>query len=303
MRIIIILSFTCVIDLVSSLEHDCFLSGMMEFYQKMVRRAIMICYWDGIVHFIIMSYHTLSLFWVGSLLANMSVFVTGIVVGKFGSDIRPAFWLNMPYLLLPIWGAIKLFNSLIAWAHYDQSFSLIWRPTDLFLVLLILGTMSFTFFRGLVRFLTESIGYLKTLLWLQSRNNGQILHFLFYILPMLGAFVYGLIVPGCTWMPDWTVFEWAHIGASLHPRTVVPFQIPGKAFLAVLAAYLLYGVYLNSERQNNNEEIQTNACQKCYKLICILMREKSICPSLNQKDFWLPGVFYTGNELGLGAHS
>lgn len=35
------LSFTCVIDLVSSLEHDCFLSGMMEFYQKMVRLSIL----------------------------------------------------------------------------------------------------------------------------------------------------------------------------------------------------------------------------------------------------------------------
>lgn len=33
------------------------------------------------------------------------------LAGKFGSDIRPAFWLNMPFLMLPIWGAIKLFNQ------------------------------------------------------------------------------------------------------------------------------------------------------------------------------------------------
>ncbi|KAK6320396.1 transmembrane 6 superfamily member 1-like isoform X1 [Coregonus clupeaformis] len=78
----------------------------------------------------------------------------------------------------------------------------------------------------------------------------MILHLLFYVLPMLGAFVYGLIVPGCTWVPDWTVFvaggiaqcQWAHIGASLHPRTVAPFRIQGEAFLAVLAANLLYAV-------------------------------------------------------------
>lgn len=36
--------------------------------------------------------------------------------------------------------------------------------------------------------------------------------------------------------------QWAHIGASLHPRTVTPFRIPDEAFLAVLAANLLYAV-------------------------------------------------------------
>jgi hypothetical protein len=48
-------------------------------------------------------------------------------------------------------------------------------------------------------------------------------------------------------------------------------------------------------------KIQKNPCQKCYTLNCILMREISYWPPLNQKDLWLPGVFYTGNKLRLGA--
>ncbi|KAJ7993102.1 hypothetical protein DPEC_G00268940 [Dallia pectoralis] len=274
-------SFTCVVDIVSALEQDGFISGFMDFYQKTgepylaTAYAIMMCYWDGIVHFIMYlvmvqclwnskSYRTLGLFWAGSLLANMSVFVTGIIVGKFGSDIRPAFWLNMPFLMLPIWAATKLFNKPKSGptlggykAHYDQSFSLIWRPADLLLVLLLLGAMAFTLFRGLVAldspleacstylrhyepYLKDPVGYPKVMMLL----------FMFYLLPMLGAFVYGLIVPGCTWMPDWTVFvaggvaqcQWAHTGASFHPRTVAPFRVPDEAFLAVLAANLLYAM-------------------------------------------------------------
>lgn len=32
------------------------------------------------------------------------------------------------------------------------------------------------------------------------------LHLFFYGLPLMGAFVYGLLKPGCTWMSDWTMF-------------------------------------------------------------------------------------------------
>ncbi len=50
--------------------------------------------------------------------------------------------------------------------------------------------------------------------------------------------------------------------------------------------------FLKSERQKN-------AFQKSYKLICILMSQISIWSPINQQDFWLPGVFYTGKELRL----
>lgn len=34
--------------------------------------------------------------------------------------------------------------------------------------------------------------------------------------------------------------QWAHVGASLHPRTTAPFRIPDGAFWSVLVANLLY---------------------------------------------------------------
>ena len=68
--------------------------------------------------------------------------------------------------------------------------------------------------------------------------------------------------------------------------------------------------YLNSERQNNNKQIQKNACQKCYKLICILMREISIWPPLNQKVCYLykthlstEAINQSDSKLSTGAKS
>lgn len=31
--------------------------------------------------------------------------------GKYGTEIRPAFWLNFVFLLFPVWGAVTLFTK------------------------------------------------------------------------------------------------------------------------------------------------------------------------------------------------
>ncbi|KAG7513961.1 transmembrane 6 superfamily member 1-like [Solea senegalensis] len=272
-------SFTCVIDLTSALEHDGILSGFMRFYQQTgepylgTAYGIMMCYWDGIVHFIMYlvmisritdrkAYRNVGLLWAGSLCANMSVFLVGIVTGKYGSEIRPVFWLNFLFLLMPVYGAVTLFTRpkdkpLIGGynAQHAQSMKLIWRPLDLILVLLLLVAMAFTILRGLVVldspleacsvYLTDYEPYLKDPV---GFPKVMMLHLFFYGLPLLGAFTYGLLKPGCTWMTDWTVFfagamtqcQWAHIGGSLHPRTTAPFHIPNDVFWCVLTANLLY---------------------------------------------------------------
>ncbi|XP_037106288.1 transmembrane 6 superfamily member 2 [Syngnathus acus] len=274
-------SFTCIIDLTSALEYDGVISGFMEFYRKTgepylgTAYAIMMCYWDGIAHFIMYlvmigrivdrkGYRTLGLFWAGSLCANMSVFITGIVAGKYGAEIRPAFWLNFLFLAMPAWGAVTLFarpkdRPLIGGynAQQAQSMKLIWRPLDMMLVLLLLAAMAFTVLRGLVAldsplgvcslyvkhyepYLRDPAGYPRVMM----------LHLFFYGLPLLAAFVYGLLKPGCTWMPDWTVYfsgamiqcQWAHIGGSLHNHTKTPFRIQNDVFWPVLAANVLYAI-------------------------------------------------------------
>ncbi|XP_026091665.1 transmembrane 6 superfamily member 2 [Carassius auratus] len=272
-------SFTCVIDLTSALEYDGYTSGFMEFYQKTgepylgTPYAIMMCYWDGIVHFIIylmlihrmsnrQQYRTLGLFWAGSLCANMIVFVPGIVVGQNDSEINPAFWLNMPFLLVPIWGAVSLFTRprdmpLVgaSKAEREQKKALIWRPLDLLFVVYLVAAMGFTIFRGLAvldcpleilnRYMTEYEPYLKDPV---GFPKVMMLLLLFHALPMLGSFAYGLCTPGCTWMLDWTVYfagaisqcQWTHIGASLHPRTAEMYRIPITTLVPVLLLNLLY---------------------------------------------------------------
>uniref|UniRef100_A0A8C9R4F2 Transmembrane 6 superfamily member 2b n=1 Tax=Scleropages formosus TaxID=113540 RepID=A0A8C9R4F2_SCLFO len=270
-------SFTCIIDLTSALEYDGFISGFMDFYREAgepylgTAYGIMMCYWDGVVHFFLYllmvrrmdikkPYRSVGLFWAGSLSANMLVFVLGIVIGKYGAEIRPAFWLNMPFLLVPLWGAVTLFCRprelpiisaiTVEREHRKGLFS---RPLDLLLFVLLLGIMGFTLFRGFVAlgcpqevcstyvsryepYLKDPAGYPRVMMLL----------FLFYGLPQLTAFAYGLRTPGCTWMVDWTVFfagavsQWSHIGASLHPNTPSQFQTPGERWWPVMVLNLLY---------------------------------------------------------------
>lgn len=88
------------------------------------------------------SYRSLALLWAGSSMAHQIVLVPGVVVGechlhestdpshhypcclwflfsmndvlvpagKYGSNIRPAFWRNIPFFLAPFWAASVLFS-------------------------------------------------------------------------------------------------------------------------------------------------------------------------------------------------
>ncbi|XP_075758939.1 transmembrane 6 superfamily member 2 [Pelodiscus sinensis] len=276
-----VFSFTSVIDLIISLEEDGYIRGFMEFYLKegepYLRTAygILICYWDGVVHYLLYlamigaiaqrkNYRTLGLYWLGSLMMSIVVFLPGNLLGKYGSEIRPSFLLNVPYLLIPVWAGMKLFRQprslpcctaeKVAAEHQKNLFQ---RPLDLGLVLFLLVAGVFTFFRGLVvldcpsdscfdyiyqyePYLRDPVAYPKV----------QMLVYMFYVLPFFGLGVYGLLQPGCTWLPDWALVcagavaqaQFSHVGASLHHRTPYPYRTPEEVWWFFLLSNVLYAL-------------------------------------------------------------
>ncbi|XP_031593805.2 transmembrane 6 superfamily member 2 [Oreochromis aureus] len=267
-------SFTCLVGLTNALEQDGFISGFMGFYIKMgephlsTAYALMMSYWEGVVHFILFltiihrmfsgkSYRSLGLLWAGSSIAHQIVHIPGVVIGKYGSNIRPAFWRNVPFFLAPFWAASLLFSRprempIITADKIaaEQKKSLLFRPIDLLLSLLLLGSMAFSVFRGFVvldcsldtcftyiyqyePYLKDPVGFPRVMM----------LVYLFYALPLLTVFIYGLKTPGCSWMLDWTIFfagamaqtQWCHIGASLHSRTPFTYRVPADKRLPVIA--------------------------------------------------------------------
>ncbi|XP_029814491.1 transmembrane 6 superfamily member 2-like, partial [Manacus vitellinus] len=126
--VFVVFSFVSGVDLIIALEEDGFISGFMEVYvregEPYLRTAhgIMICYWDGVVHYglyltMVMAighrknYRNLGLFWLGSLLMSVVVFLLGNMIGKYSSELSPSFLLNLPYILLLLWAGARLFQQ------------------------------------------------------------------------------------------------------------------------------------------------------------------------------------------------
>ncbi|XP_038634045.1 transmembrane 6 superfamily member 2 isoform X1 [Scyliorhinus canicula] len=276
-----VFSFTSVIDLVISLEQDGYIKGFMGFYLKegepYLRSAygILICYWDGTVHYALYlmmiaaitlrwSYRTVGLYWLGSMLISLVTLLLGTVVGKFGTEIRPAFLLNIPYVLIPIWAGKKIYRMPKALPRItadqiamEQSKWLYRRPLDLVFIVYLLIAAAFTVFRGFIAlecsfetcdtyafdqepYLSDPVMYPKI----------QMLVNMFYLVPFFGLALYGLIDPGCEWMPDLTVVfagaiaqaQFSHIGASLHPRTAFTYRVPQDVVSSFLYANILFAL-------------------------------------------------------------
>ncbi|XP_047446472.1 transmembrane 6 superfamily member 2 [Mugil cephalus] len=271
-------SFTCMVGLTNALEQDGFISGFMDFYVKMgephlsTAYAVMMSYWEGVVHYILFlaiirsmftgkSYRSMCLLWTGSSIAHQIVLIPGVFIGKYGSNIRPAFWRNIPFFVVPFWAASLLFSRPRVMPVItadkiaaEQKKSLLFRPVDLLLSLLLLGAMAFSVFRGFVvldcpldtcfTYIYQYEPYLKDP---SGFPRVMMLVYLFYALPLLTLFIYGLTRPGCSWMLDWTIFfagamaqtQWCHIGASMHSRTPFTYRVPADKRWPVITLNVL----------------------------------------------------------------
>ncbi|XP_010385011.1 transmembrane 6 superfamily member 2 isoform X3 [Rhinopithecus roxellana] len=245
-----VFAFTSVVDLIIALQEDGYVVGFMDFYTKegepylRTAHGVFICYWDGTVHYLLYlamagaicrrkRYRNFGLYWLGSFGMSILVFLTGNILGKYSSEIRPAFFLTIPYLLVPCWAGVRVFSQPRAPTYCtantvqeEQRKGLLQRPADLALVVYLILAGFFTLFRGLM------------------------LMYMFYVLPFCGLAAYALTFPGCSWLPDWALVfagaigqaQFSHMGASMHLRTPFTYRVPEDTWGCFFVCNLLYAL-------------------------------------------------------------
>ncbi|XP_016888151.1 transmembrane 6 superfamily member 1 isoform X2 [Cynoglossus semilaevis] len=271
-------AFLSVVNLIIGLEQDNIIDGFVTFYLKEAEPQVntahghMISYWDGCVHYLMYllmiaaitwgdSYRAIGLYWVGSFLMHATVYILGNAVGKYWSHVGPLFLLHMLHVSVAVWACFRIFSQPQAQdvqlngVQEVQRKSLHHRPLDLLFVVYLVPALVFCVFRGLVRkprwFCRDySQLYEPYLKDPSAYPRVQMLVAMLYSGPYYIFTLYGLLVPGCEWMPDLTLIhsgalaqaQFSHIGASLHTRTPFSYRVPADSQPVFLLINILYGL-------------------------------------------------------------
>ncbi|XP_008284873.1 transmembrane 6 superfamily member 1 [Stegastes partitus] len=271
-------AFLSVVNLIIGLEQDNIIDGFVTFYLKEADPHIntahghMISYWDGCVHYLMYllmiaaitwgdSYRAIGLYWVGSFLMRAIVYILGNAVGKYGTQVSPLFILHMLYIVVSVWVCFRVFSQPSTRDVQTTSIqvtpkrSLLQRPLDLIFTIYLIPALAFCIFRGLVvldcsskwcqDYTQQYEPYLKDP---SAYPRVQMLVSMLYSGPYYVIALYGLLVPGCEWMPDLTLVhsgalaqaQFSHIGASLHTRTPFSYRVPADSQAIFLLVNVLY---------------------------------------------------------------
>ncbi|XP_047435847.1 transmembrane 6 superfamily member 1-like [Mugil cephalus] len=271
-------AFLSVVNLIIGLEQDNIIDGFVTFYIKEADKHIntahghMISYWDGCVHYLMYllmiaaitwgdSYRAIGLYWVGSFLMRAIVYILGNAVGKYGTQVGPLFILHMLYIAVSLWACFRVVSQPSTRdvqptnSQDAQRTSLRHRPVDILFIIYLIPAFAFCVLRGLVvldcsckwcqdyarqyePYLKDPSAYAKVQMLVSMLYSGP-----YYIITL-----YGLLVPGCEWMPDLTLVhsgalaqaQFSHIGASLHTRTPFSYRVPADSQPVFLLLNVLY---------------------------------------------------------------
>ncbi|XP_063329103.1 transmembrane 6 superfamily member 1-like isoform X1 [Pelmatolapia mariae] len=273
-------AFLSVVNLIIGLEQDNIIDGFVTFYLKEANPHVntahghMISYWDGCVHYLMYllmiaaitwgdNYRAIGLYWVGSFLMRAMVYILGNAVGKYGTHVGPLFILHLLYISVSVWACFRIFcrpsarDVELSDIEEAQRAGLLRRPVDLVFIIYLIPALAFCVFRGLVvldcsskwcqDYTQQYEPYLKDP---SAYPKVQMLVSMLYSGPYYIITLYGLLVPGCDWMPDLTLVhsgalaqaQFSHIGASLHTRTPFSYRVPVDSqpvFLLVNVLYML----------------------------------------------------------------
>ncbi|XP_075904191.1 transmembrane 6 superfamily member 1-like isoform X1 [Nelusetta ayraudi] len=273
-------SFLCVVNLIIGLEQDNIIDGFVTFYLRVANPHIntahghMISYWDGCLHYLMYllmiaaitwgdSYRAIGLYWVGSFLMRAIVYILGNAVGKYGTHIGTLSLFHFLYVSVSVWACFRIFAQPISRdvqltsTQETERKSFLRRPVDLLFAIYLIPAFLFCVFRGLTvldcssewanDYIQHYEPYLKDP---SAYPKVQMLVSMLYSGPYYIITLYGLMVPGCEWMPDLTLVhsgalaqaQFSHIGASLHTRTPFSYRVPADSQPVFLLVNVLYAV-------------------------------------------------------------